>query len=148
MLVILKLLHELRQRLGLSYLFVSHDLNVVQLLCDRVLVMYLGRIIESGPAWRVFTAPAHPYTQALLSAIPQPGIRRTRIAVAGEPQSPIDPDPQICRLYGRCSRATELCRAFASQLQPVAPGQLAACHHVAAAIDETSTLPMPIAVTS
>src|SRR5271165_6999372 len=95
-----------------------------------------------------FTAPAHPYTQALLSAIPQPGIRRTRIALIGEPQSPIDPDPKICRLYGRCSRATELGRSFAPRLQPVAPGQLAACHHLATEIDEASTAPVPVAVTS
>ena len=86
--VILKLLHELKERLDLSYLFVSHDLNVVRLLCDRVLVMYLGRIIESGPAAQIFTAPAHPYTQALLSAIPRPGARGTRIALSGRAAQP------------------------------------------------------------
>ncbi|MBO0736021.1 MAG: ABC transporter ATP-binding protein [Alphaproteobacteria bacterium] len=127
--VILKLLHELKQRLALSYLFVSHDLNVVRLLCDRVLVMYLGRIIESGPAVQLFAAPAHPYTQALLSALPNPGARRTRIALAGEPRSPIDPDPHICRLYGRCPRATDLCRKVAPLLQQIAAGRLVACHH-------------------
>ena len=71
--VILRLLQDLKRQLDLSYLFVSHDLNVVRLLCDRILVMYLGHIVESGPADRVFAAPAHPYTQALLSAVPKPG---------------------------------------------------------------------------
>lgn len=146
--VILKLLHELKERLDLSYLFVSHDLNVVRLLCDRVLVMYLGRIIESGPAAQIFTAPAHPYTQALLSAIPRPGARGTRIALSGEPRSPIDPDPEVCRLYGRCARATDLCRSVAPQLQRVAAGQLAACHHVADRTETASAAPLPIAITS
>jgi oligopeptide/dipeptide ABC transporter ATP-binding protein len=146
--VILKLLQELRERLDLSYLFVSHDLNVVRLLCDRVLVMYLGRIIESGPATQVFTAPAHPYTQALLSAIPKPGHRSTRIALAGEPRSPIDPDPVICSLYGRCARATDLCRRAAPPLQQVAAGHLAACHYLADGADAVSTVAQPVAACS
>jgi peptide/nickel transport system ATP-binding protein len=129
--VILKLLQELKERLDLSYLFVSHDLNVVRLLCDRVLVMYLGHLIESGPADQVFAAPAHPYTQALLSAIPKPGARETRIGLPGEPRSPIDPDPSICTLYGRCARATDLCRSAAPVLREIAPGQFAACHYAA-----------------
>jgi oligopeptide/dipeptide ABC transporter ATP-binding protein len=146
--VILKLLQELRERLGLSYLFVSHDLNVVRLLCDRVLVMYLGRVIESGPAARLLAAPAHPYTQALLSAIPKPGARSTRIPLAGEPRSPIDPDPAICRLYGRCARATELCRSVSPPLQQVGAGHLAACHYIVNGADAVSVGALPIAVSS
>jgi len=128
--VILQLLQDLKDRLGLSYLFVSHDLNVVRLLCDRILVMYLGRIVESGPAQQVFTAPAHPYTRALLSAVPVPGTssRERRIALPGDPRSPIDPDPNICSLYGRCFRSTDQCKTAMPLLRDVGPGRHAACH--------------------
>jgi len=129
--VILQLLDDLKRRLGLSYLFVSHDLNVVRLLCDRVLVMYLGHIVESGSAEAIFAAPAHPYTQALLSAVPTPNgaARARRIGLPGEPRSPIDPDPTICPLYGRCPCATDLCKTAMPTLREVAPGRLAACHY-------------------
>ena len=102
--VILRLLRDLKRQLGLSYLFVSHDLNIVRLLCSHILVMYLGRIVESGPAEQIFASPAHPYTQALLSAVPKLGDvgRPERIRLPGEPRSPIDPVPHICSLYGRC----------------------------------------------
>jgi len=129
--VILQLLDDLKQRLGLSYLLVSHDLNVVRLLCDRILVMYLGRIVESGPAAEIFAAPAHPYTKALLSAVPTIGggqTLRKRIELPGDPRSPIDPDPKICPLYGRCFQATDDCTTTMPALREIAPGRRAACH--------------------
>jgi oligopeptide/dipeptide ABC transporter ATP-binding protein len=141
--VILQLLSELKRRLDLSYLFVSHDLNVVRLLCDRILVMYLGRIVESGPAVRVYAAPAHPYSQALLSAVPKPGAsgkRSARIGLPGEPRSPIDPDRNVCPLYGRCGHATEKCATAMPVLRAVAPGQFAACHYP---IDNPALEPRP-----
>jgi peptide/nickel transport system ATP-binding protein len=143
-----KPLQEPKERLRFSYLFVIHDLNVAQLLCDRVLVMCLGRIIESGSAVQVFAAPAHPYTRALLSAIPKSGARSTRIALTGEPRSPIDPDSAVCRLYGRCARATDLCRSAAPPLRRVATGQHVACHHAVDEIETASAASLAIAASS
>jgi peptide/nickel transport system ATP-binding protein len=128
--VILKLLDDLRRRLGMSYLFVSHDLNVVRLLADRVLVMYLGRIVERGPVSLVFERPRHPYTRALLSCIPDPGggAAGRRIRLSGEPRSPIDPDPKVCRFYGRCPDGHDRCAQEMPLLRPVGAEHLAACH--------------------
>ncbi len=128
--VILQLLESLKQRLGMSYLFVSHDLNVVRLLCDRVMVMYLGKIVEIGPAEAVFRQPRHPYTQALLSAIPhfEPGVESTRVRLGGEPRSPVDPSPNVCRFYGRCPKGEAGCEQAMPLLRPMAAGHEAACH--------------------
>ena len=127
--VILKLLAELRTRLGIGYLFVSHDLNVVRLLCDRVLVMYLGKVVESAPAHELFNAPRHPYTKALLSAAPRIGDKaQDRIRLDGEPRSPVDPDPNACRFFGRCPQGTERCRQAMPVLRHIGDGHQVACH--------------------
>ncbi len=127
--VILRLLAELRERLGMSYLFVSHDLNVVRLLCSRVVVMYLGKVIEVAPAETLFTASRHPYTQALVAAIPDPARRgEQRPRLDGSPKSPIDPDPAVCRFYGRCPSGAEICTKIMPPLKSVGPDHWAACH--------------------
>ena len=128
--VILKLLADLKDRLGLSYLFVSHDLNVVRLLCERVIVMYLGKIVESGSVEEIFQNPRHPYTKALLSAVPNMDDRagNTAIKLTGEPQSPIDPDPNRCRFYGRCPIGADRCTEEMPDLVPVVPEHHVACH--------------------
>ena len=127
--VILRLLADLRDRFAMSYLFVSHDLNVVRLLCSRVVVMYLGKVIEVAPAEALFTAPRHPYTQALVAAIPDPARRgEDRPRLDGNPKSPIDPDPRMCRFYGRCPRAADICAKLMPPLKPVGSDHAAACH--------------------
>ncbi len=130
--VILRLLADLRDRLGMSYLFVSHDLNVVRLLCERIVVMYLGRVVEVAPAEALFTAPRHPYTKALIAAIPDPARRgEQRLRLEGSPRSPIDPDPNACRFHGRCPVSTDRCVTAAPLLRRVGDGpenHFAACH--------------------
>jgi peptide/nickel transport system ATP-binding protein len=131
--IILQLLAKLRRDLGLTYLFVSHDLNVVRLLCDRVMVMYLGKTVEIGPADDVFTRPLHPYSRTLLSAIPSYERRQKRdqVALAGEPRSPIDPSPHVCRFDGRCPKSQTVCQQVMPALQPYRTNHAAACHFLA-----------------
>ena len=125
---VLNLLRDLQRRLGLAYIFISHDLAVVKHIADRVAVMYLGRIVESAPTDELFASPRHPYTQALLSAIPvpRPGARRERRILQGDVPSPIDP-PSGCHLHLRCPHAIERCKVERPAL--IAAGAHAtACH--------------------
>ena len=129
---IVNLLDDLQEDLGLSYIFVAHDLSVVRHVSNRIAVMYLGRIMELSPSEELYTKPIHPYTSALLSAIPIPDPRenrnRKRIVVGGEPPSPVDPPPG-CVFHTRCPRARERCRTEIPQLTEYAGGHMAACHY-------------------
>ena len=127
---VILLLQELRQRHGLSYLFISHDLATVRYLASRVAVMYLGVIVEEAPAGELFDRPSHPYTRALLAAVPvpDPEARRDPFVLAGEIPSPID-IPAGCRLRARCPLAKPVC-AEPVPYREVAPGHFAACHLV------------------
>jgi len=126
---VLNLLSRLQKELDLTYLFISHDLSVIRHLCDEVAVMYLGRIVEKGPVEKVFTSPQHPYTQALLSAvpIPDPETRAKRIILTGDVPSPVNP-PKACRFHPRCPRAQAICREIDPPLEAKEAGHLAACH--------------------
>jgi oligopeptide/dipeptide ABC transporter ATP-binding protein len=126
---ILNLLKELQQEFGLTYLFIAHDLNVVRYISDQVAVMYLGKIVELSPADELESKPIHPYTEALLSAVPSIERRpRERIALRGDPPSPVAP-PRACRFHTRCRYATEICRTVEPPLVDYENGHLAACHH-------------------
>jgi oligopeptide/dipeptide ABC transporter ATP-binding protein len=126
---VLNLLKDLQQRLGLAYIFISHDLAVVKHIAARIAVMYLGRIVETGPAEALFAEPRHPYTQALLSAIPVPAAtgRRKRRLLPGDPPSPIAPPPG-CHLHTRCPHAIEICRQTRPVLAVDAAAHAVACH--------------------
>ena len=129
---VINLLDSLQDELRLTFVFVAHDLSVVRHVSDRIAVMYLGKIVELSPAQELYDKPIHPYSAALLSAIPIPDPRenrsRTRTKLEGEPPNPIAPPPG-CRFNTRCPRATELCSAVEPPLAEYAGGHLAACHH-------------------
>jgi oligopeptide transport system ATP-binding protein len=127
---VLNLFQDLKERFGLSYLFISHDLSVVRHVADRVAVMYLGKIVEMASADDLFENALHPYTQALLSAVPQPEVAaaRERILLKGEVPSPINP-PSGCAFHTRCPIATELCRTKTPVLEERADAHLVACHY-------------------
>jgi peptide/nickel transport system ATP-binding protein len=126
---IVNLLQDLQRELGLALLFISHDLAIVEHMTHRVAVMYLGKIVEVAPKRRIFSAPAHPYTRALLSAVPvpDPTASRNRIILKGDVPSPINP-PKGCRFHTRCPYVFDRCRSEEPALRPLADGQFAACH--------------------
>jgi peptide/nickel transport system ATP-binding protein len=125
---VLNLLMDLKQEFALTYLFISHDLNVVRFVCDRVAVMYLGKVVEIGPADAVLADPAHPYAAALLSSMPSmdPTARTAVAPLAGDPPNPIDPPPG-CRFHPRCASVEAVCRASVPPLAPVDPQHRVAC---------------------
>jgi oligopeptide/dipeptide ABC transporter ATP-binding protein len=134
---VLNLMVRLQREMDLTYVFISHDLSVVEHVSDTIAIMYLGRIVEKGPTDRIFERPAHPYTRALLAAIPvpDPRARRDAVPVTGESPSPISPPPG-CPFHPRCAYAIEACRAAVPPLEPVSavPGGARAAEHLAACI--------------
>ena len=128
---VLNLMMDLQKEMGLSYVFISHDLSVVEHIADEVMVMYLGRCVEQGTTKQIFTQPRHPYTQALLSATPRlsPGLRRERIKLEGELPSPLNP-PQGCAFHARCRLATERCKQQQPVLKDYPNGTKIACFMV------------------
>jgi peptide/nickel transport system ATP-binding protein len=126
---VLNLLQDLKEKFGLTYVFISHDLNVVQYISDRVLVMYLGQVVEQGPVDAIYDRPAHPYTRALLASRPSmdPANRRTEPPLVGDPPNPINP-PSGCRFRTRCPFAEAVCEAAQPIQADLGGGHEAACH--------------------
>lgn len=129
---VLNLLKKLQKEYGLTYLFISHDLGVVRHISDRIIVMYLGKIVEIANKKSLFDKPSHPYTQALLSAIPETNktLKRVRVILQGDIPSPIDP-PTGCRFQTRCPFATDLCRTSEPPLKEISDEHMVACHYSA-----------------
>ena len=127
----LNLFRDLQEKFGLAYLFIAHDLSVIRHISDRVAVMYVGKIVESGPAAALFEDPLHPYTKALLAAVPEadPDKPPPRLTLKGEVSTPIDPPPG-CRLCGRCPNETRVCSEIAPPLVDVGGGRQVACHNL------------------
>ncbi len=129
---VINLLMDLQQQLNLSMLFISHDLSVVRHISHRVLVLYLGRVMEAGPQESVYAAPRHPYTQALMSAVPIPDPdkerAKPRVILQADPPSPLDP-PSGCVFRTRCAKATDICAQKVPQEELAVPGHSVACHH-------------------
>ncbi|MBD3677377.1 MAG: ABC transporter ATP-binding protein [Rhodobacteraceae bacterium] len=128
---VVNLLEDLQEKFGLTYLFISHDLSMVRHIADRVAVMYLGKVVELAPRDALYTVPKHPYTEALLSAVPEPDPRLEakveRIILKGDVPSPANP-PKGCNFCTRCPKVMEICRSEEPEFREVAPGHFTACH--------------------
>jgi oligopeptide/dipeptide ABC transporter ATP-binding protein len=126
---VINLLEDLQEKFNLTYLFIAHDLSVVEHISDRVAVMYLGRLVEIAPARELFRNPRHPYTAALLSAvpIPEPGLKRARIRLTGDVPNPLRP-PSGCPFHPRCPQAMDRCKVERPLFKPVGNDHWAACH--------------------
>jgi peptide/nickel transport system ATP-binding protein/oligopeptide transport system ATP-binding protein len=144
---VLNLLKSLQAELGLTYLFIAHNMGVVEHISDRVAVMYLGKVVEVSDRIDMFRAPQHPYTQALMSAIPvpKPGLRRQRIILSGDVPSPVNP-PRGCHFHPRCPEAMPVCGRLEPPLIQITDGHLAACHRRDPGFADREDLPVPESV--